>query len=87
MNTKLDLYAELESAMSRTNISYDRDESQHMIIVQDTFNTYKYAQVHRDYYITGYINYSDDDNSYEFTNVGCPEFDDGCDAADWLVTG
>ena len=85
MNTKLDLYAELESAMNKTDLDYDRDESQYMVVVPDGSDRYAYVEVYKDYYIGGVITYSSSDNFYDYSNVGCPDFNNVEDAVDWLV--
>lgn len=85
MNTKLDLYAELESAMNKSGVDYDRDESQYMVVVHDGSDTYAYVEVYKDYYIGGVCVYDNSDNSYNFSNVGCPDFYNVEEAVDWLV--
>ena len=43
-------------------------------------------QVHNNKYITGVGYYCEDDNSFDYSNVRCPEFDDVDDAIDWLAS-
>ena len=86
MNTKLELYVDLESEISKRDVLFDRDEQLKMVIVPDTDTRFYYVEVFKDYYTGGVVVYDESDNSYDFSNVGCPDFDNAVDAVDWLVT-
>ena len=85
MNTKLDLYAELESAMNKTDLDYARDEQQYMVIIEDGHNHYAYVEVYKNGYTGGVATYDEKNNYVDYSNVGCPDFDNVEDAVDWLV--
>lgn len=83
--SKLDLYCELESAISKTGADFDRDEQLYMVIVPDGTDRFAYVEVYKNYWIGGIVTYDHSDNSTSYTNVGCPDFYDVNDAVAWLV--
>jgi hypothetical protein len=87
METKLDLYVELLNALNSSELDYEQDDSQKMVIVQALYNAdlWHTVEVYKDYYIGGTIEFDNSNNFYRYSNLGCPEFNDVYDAIEWMV--
>ena len=82
MNTK---YAELINKLELSNLSYESDEEFNTVAVEYERNAFALMQIENDKYISGVGYYCEDDNSFDYSNVRCPEFDNADDAFEWLV--
>lgn len=79
---KMDLYTDLLIELGARGISYLQEDKFKMIIIEDTEKT---IEVWKDGYTGGTVTYNESDNSVDFSNVGCPDFDNVEDAIEWAV--
>lgn len=85
MNTKLDLYTDLLNELNSRGISYEQEDKFQMVMVENGSDSWATVEVWNNSYTGGYARYTYSDNSTDFSNVGCPDFDNVQDAVDWVV--
>ena len=79
---KMNLYTDLLSELGSRGINYIPEDQFKMVIIEDTEKT---IEVWKDGYTGGVVSYDYETNFTDFTNVGCPDFDNVEDAVDWAV--
>ena len=79
---KMNLYTDLLTELGAREISYIQEDQFKMVIIEDTYKT---IEIWKDGFTGGYVTYDYDTNFTDFTNVGCPDFDNVEDAIEWAV--
>lgn len=82
MNT---MYENLVNELDSRDTFFELISELNMVAVDVEPNKWVTIEVLNNKYVGGYGYYSEYDNSYDFSNAGCPEFDSLDDAVDWLL--
>ena len=81
----MNLYTDLLSELGSRGISYEQEDQLKMVMVENGYDTWLTIEIWKDGFTGGTCTYNNSDNSYNFTNAGCPDFDNVEDAVDWVV--
>ena len=79
---KMNLYTDLLTELGSMGIGYLPEDTFKMVVIEGTNKT---IEVWKDGYTGGTVTYNESDNSIDFSNVGCPDFDNVEDAIEWAV--
>jgi hypothetical protein len=83
--TKLNLYVELLNELNAKGIDFEQQDQMQLIAIPDGSDSWLTVEVWKDGYVGGVAKYSNADNFMNYSNVGCPDFNNVEDAIDWLV--